>query len=679
MRHDPALRATGIGTVKSGGANRRIEILTVSLASFPYMPFEGQPVHLTAAQRNELEEIAGSPALAGRFAQRARIVLLLAEGVSARAAASKLGVSRPTIAQWRRRFLDSGVEGLASHYPGRAPWKLTARVRARVLAATRRPPPGGRQQWSCRRLAVHLGVSKDVVQRAWREADPRPDRLARYIASTEPDFKRMATDIVGLYLVPPRHAAVAFRVDEKTAIEPPSVPQRESPPSPGRAEERTSEEFGRHGVVALHAALSTRNGRVPGKTAARHSEDLVAFLGEVVATSEPNQQLHVILDTRCAQRTKTLGPFLDQHPDVRLHVAPTHSSWLQQVERWLSKLQPEVPPPSIRTSTRSLARQLRRYIEAYARQGQPHRWIYRNPAPRPEDARPRSTAANPDERVRMRRPLPIRTDRFPVVETELGRLYRGDCLEVLPEVETESVDLVFADPPFNLGKDYGERVRDRQQTREYLQWCRQWLQECVRTLRAGGAFFVYNLPRWNVLVASCLQEYGLKFRHWIAVEQAAGLPIPGQLYPAHYSLLYYSKGAPKTFRRLRTPIETCRHCGGEIKDYGGHRSAMNVGGVSLKDIWTDIPPVRHARFKPASRRANALSTKLLERVVEMSSEPGDIVLDPFGGSGTTYAVCEQRGRGWIGVEIESVDPIIERLSGAVENHSNRDLLDNRPR
>ena len=106
---------------------------------------------------------------------------------------------------------------------------------------------------------------------------------------------------------------------------------------------------------------------------------------------------------------------------------------------------------------------------------------------------------------------------------------------------------------------------------------------------------------------------------------------------------------------------------------------MHADGVSLKDVWTDIPLVRHATFKPASRQANAVSTKLLERVVEMASEPGDIVLDPFGGSGTTYAVCEQRKRGWIGIEIDDVDAIVERLTGAVENHSNTDLVDTRRR
>jgi site-specific DNA-methyltransferase (adenine-specific) len=81
----------------------------------------------------------------------------------------------------------------------------------------------------------------------------------------------------------------------------------------------------------------------------------------------------------------------------------------------------------------------------------------------------------------------------------------------------------------------------------------------------------------------------MQFRHWVAIEISARLPIPGRLHPSHYSLLYYTKGRPKTFRRIRTPIQVCRHCGGEIRDYGGHRHGMNPNGVTLKDVWTDIP------------------------------------------------------------------------------------------
>ena len=115
---------------------------------------------------------------------------------------------------------------------------------------------------------------------------------------------------------------------------------------------------------------------------------------------------------------------------------------------------------------------------------------------------------------------------------------------------------------------------------------------------------------------------------------------------------------------------------GEVKDYGGHRGALNPNGITLKDVWTDIPPVRHWKFKSKNRKANALSTKLLDRVVEMSTVEGDLVLDPFGGSGTTFSVCEDKGRRWIGMEIDFAPEIIERLeSDEIHSHKNDDFIE----
>ncbi len=266
--------------------------------------------------------------------------------------------------------------------------------------------------------------------------------------------------------------------------------------------------------------------------------------------------------------------------------------------------------------------------------------------------------------------------RLPVFQTPLGKLYEADCVAVLPSIGTATVDTVFADPPFNLKKNYGGRCEDSRTAEAYITWCKLWIDECVRILKPGGSFFLYNLPKWNMPLGAYLTERNMDFRHWIAIEHKSSLPIAGRLYPAHYSLLYFTKGKPARFQRIRTPIETCRHCGGEIRDYGGHRKAMNPNGVTLKDIWTDIPPVRHRKFKPEKRSANALSTKLLERVVEISTHPGDLVLDPFGGSGTTYAVCEQRHRHWIGIEIEDPQAIIDRLSGhETTHHRNCDFVE----
>lgn len=257
-----------------------------------------------------------------------------------------------------------------------------------------------------------------------------------------------------------------------------------------------------------------------------------------------------------------------------------------------------------------------------------------------------------------------------------GALYEGDCLNILPKVKDDSIDTVFADPPFNLAKEYGSQVNDRRSDDEYIAWCRKWLDHCVRILKPGGALFVYNLPKWNILIGSYLAENGMTFRHWIAINIKLSLPILGRLYPSHYGLVYFTKGKANTFRRIRTPIETCRHCNREIKDYGGHRGAMNPKGVTLTDVWNDITPVRHWKFKSRKRTLNQLSTKILERVIQMSTRDCDVVLDPFGGSGTTYDVCERLGRHWIGMELESCDVIIERLqTESLRPHKSEDYVE----
>lgn len=246
----------------------------------------------------------------------------------------------------------------------------------------------------------------------------------------------------------------------------------------------------------------------------------------------------------------------------------------------------------------------------------------------------------------------------PILKTSFGRLYEGDCLKVMQSLESESVDLAFADPPFNLGKEYSSKINDRKTEEEYLQWCKAWLDEMTRLLKPGGALFIWNLPKWNIPIGAHLSRQ-LTFRHWVAVDMKYSLPIANRLYPAHYSLLYYVKGSsPAIFHPDRLPITCCRHCGGEIRDYGGYKSAMNPKGVSLSDVWTDIPPVRHSKYK--KRQANALPLKLMDRIVSMASDPGSVIFDPFGGSGTTYVAAELTGRRWVGCELHC-DDIVARF------------------
>lgn len=264
----------------------------------------------------------------------------------------------------------------------------------------------------------------------------------------------------------------------------------------------------------------------------------------------------------------------------------------------------------------------------------------------------------------------------PYYRSNNGILFSDDCMTVLPMIKDSSINMIFADPPFNIGKIYRNNTNDNLSDAEYISWCKLWIKECVRVLNRGGSLFIYNLPKWNIFLGAYLNEIGMTFRHWIAVEISSCLPIQGKLHPSHYSLLYFTKGKPATFHRIRIPVALCRHCGGEIKDYGGHRSALNPNGLTLKDVWTDIPPVRHSKFKSKDRKANALSTKLVSRAIQMSTNTGDTVLDPFGGSGTTYACCEQLGRKWVGIEIDYADDIVYRLHNPdIKSHRSDDYVE----
>jgi len=245
-------------------------------------------------------------------------------------------------------------------------------------------------------------------------------------------------------------------------------------------------------------------------------------------------------------------------------------------------------------------------------------------------------------------------------QTVLGELYQGDCLALMPNLPEESVDLIFADPPFNLKKLYPSGISDNLKEDEYLRWCERWAEECVRLLKPGGSLFIWNLPKWNSYMSGFLNNR-LTFRHWITCDIKFSLPIQGRLYPSHYSLLYYCKGEkPATFKPDRHQMSICPHCLGDLKDYGGYKHKMNPDGINFTDVWMDIPPVRHAKYKKR-KGANELSVKLLDRVIEMASKDGDVVFDPFGGSGTTYAVAELKNRRWIGCELDSLDHIKERF------------------
>lgn len=332
-------------------------------------------LHLTPTQRGELHAYLRKRNLPASVAQRMRIVLLLDEGTSYRDIEEKLGTPASTVSRWKQRYREEGLLGLATIHPGQPPQKLTPQLRARVLERTRQAPPDGSTHWSLRKMAVVMKVSKNLIARIWKEADLKPHRLERYMASNDPQFEQKAAAIIGLYLNPPQNAAV-FCVDEKSAIQALDRLDRRLPLSPGRAEKHGFEYY-RHGTLSLYAALNPQTGEVVGQTAARHtSQEFVAFLEEIVATQPAERDVHVILDNFSTHKTDLVKHFLEQHANVKLHFTPTYSSWLNQVESWFSKLQRDVIDRGIFTSVADLKRKILRYIRLYQKTAKPFQWKY---------------------------------------------------------------------------------------------------------------------------------------------------------------------------------------------------------------------------------------------------------------------------------------------------------------
>jgi len=230
------------------------------------VPFIAEPIQLSEQQRTDLNEIAQSRSLPAGFVFRAKLILMLAEGVPFAVIKERLQTTAPTISRWKQRFLEDGLEGLDTYHPGQPAVILTPALRAKILAATRRKPKDGSTHWSCRKLAAAINVSKDMVHRVWQEAGLKPHRLERYLASDDPDFETKAAGVIGLYLNPPQHAAV-FCVDEKTAIQALDRLDPVLPLSPGRAE-RHGFEYYRHGTLSRgtrhqNRACAWKNGGAP--------------------------------------------------------------------------------------------------------------------------------------------------------------------------------------------------------------------------------------------------------------------------------------------------------------------------------------------------------------------------------------------------------------------------------
>jgi transposase len=318
-----------------------------------------------------LERWTRSRSVRAGLATRAKIVLSAAAGEGTSSIARRLGVSRPTVIQWRDRYAADGLEGLRDAPRSGRPKTIDD---TQIIARTLRPPPKrlGVTHWSSRLLASEIGVGDATVARAWRRYGVQPWRQETFKFSTDPQLEAKVCDVVGLYLDPPEQAIVLC-VDEKSQIQALDRTAPILPLRPGLPEKATHD-YVRHRTTTLFAALEVATGKVTDACYDRHRhEEFLAFLKKV-AHSYPRRELHVIVDNDRTHKHPDVDAWLATHPRITLHFTPTSGSWLNMVEVFFGIITRQAIRRGTFTSVKDLIGAIRRFIDGWNDPAHPFIW-----------------------------------------------------------------------------------------------------------------------------------------------------------------------------------------------------------------------------------------------------------------------------------------------------------------
>jgi transposase len=329
------------------------------------------PLALRDGDRERLEGWVRSSTIQAGLAQRARIVLLAADGLTNVAIAERVGVSRPTVTSWRARYARSGMGGLSDEDRSGRPRTIDHR---RIVATTLKAPPKkfGVTHWSSRLLAGHLGIGDATVARAWREYGVAPWRSETFKFSTDPELVAKVTDVVGLYLAPPDNAVVLC-VDEKSQIQALDRTAPMLPMQPGLPERRTHD-YVRHGTTTLFAALNIATGTVTARCQPRHRhQEFLRFLKQV-ARAYPGRELHLVMDNYAAHKRVEIRDWLAANPRVQVHFTPTSASWMNLVEVWFGIIERQAIHRGSFASVADLNRRIRAFIDGWNDRCHPFVW-----------------------------------------------------------------------------------------------------------------------------------------------------------------------------------------------------------------------------------------------------------------------------------------------------------------
>lgn len=273
------------------------------------MPNHVRVLNVKGDDLAELERRTRAKSAPARDVQRARIVLLSAQGYSGVEIAERVGCSEPTVIRWRTRYAQRGLAGLDDRPRTGAPPTITPAQLWDILWRTVNPPPveEGITHWSSRLLARKVGVDHSTIARVWARYQLKPWRLGTFKFSTDPELEAKVIDVVGLYMNPPDKAVVVC-VDEKTQIQALDRTQPMLPVRPGLSPKRTHD-YKRNGTTTLFAALEVATGKVVDACYPRHRhQEFLRFLKQAALCLPAGQAARGLRQLRHAQAR--------EHPQV---------------------------------------------------------------------------------------------------------------------------------------------------------------------------------------------------------------------------------------------------------------------------------------------------------------------------------------------------------------------------
>ena len=331
-------------------------------------------ISLSVEHRKTLESWSRGRRTPARLVQRARIILLAADGSENIEIASEVGVDRGAVGRWRTRFAKDGLAGIERDRPGRGR-KAGKRqsLAAEIVRRTTREKPKNATHWSTRTLGAEMGIAPAMVHRVWKDAGLKPHLTKTFKLSNDPDFVEKLVDVVGLYLNPPEHALVLC-ADEKSQVQALDRTQPGLPMKRGRAGPMTHD-YKRNGTTTLFAAIELAEGKLIGRCMDRHRhQEWIKFLQLIDKETPPDLDLHVIADNYAAHKHPKVKAWLKRHPRFHMHFIPTSSSWLNLIERWFRDLTDKQIRRGVFTSVDQLIGTITAYIDSHNAAAKPLVW-----------------------------------------------------------------------------------------------------------------------------------------------------------------------------------------------------------------------------------------------------------------------------------------------------------------